>query len=72
MTRRLPRMARKKTKNSTDNTWINRTEITRKQKWEEKQLYGRFKRLRSDISYKETWMWLKKGRETLREKANHF
>ena len=33
------------TRNNTDNTWINRTEITRKQKkWEEKQLYEYFKR----------------------------
>ena len=27
-----------------DNTRINRTEIIRKQKWEEKKVYGRFKR----------------------------
>ena len=26
-------------------------EITRKQRWEEKQLYGRFKQLTSDISH---------------------
>ena len=26
-----------------------------------KQLYGRFKRLISDISHKETWMWLRNG-----------
>ena len=32
------------TKNDTDNTVVNRRTITRKQKWEEKQLYGRFKR----------------------------
>ena len=31
-------------KNDTDNTVTNRMAITRKQKWEEKQLYGRFKR----------------------------
>ena len=30
-------------KNNTDNTSINRTEITRKQKWEGTQLYGQFK-----------------------------
>ena len=36
--------------------------ITRKQKWEEKQLYGRFKRLISNISHKKTLMWLRKGR----------
>ena len=31
--------------NDIDNTIDNRMTITRKQKWEEKQLYGRFKRL---------------------------
>ena len=31
------------TRNDTDNTRPNRTTITRKQKWEEKQRYGRFK-----------------------------
>ena len=36
-------------------------EITRKQKWEEKQLYGRFKRLTSDISHEKIWTWLRKG-----------
>ena len=30
----------------------------RKQKWEEKQFYGRFKRLSSDISLEKTWIWL--------------
>ena len=29
-------------KNDTDNTMDNRMTITRKQKWERKQLYGRF------------------------------
>ena len=32
-------------RNNSDNTRSNRTETTRNQKWEEKQLYGRFKRL---------------------------
>ena len=32
-------------KNDIDNTMANRLTISRKQKWEEKQLYGRFKRL---------------------------
>ena len=32
-------------RNNTDNTIDNRMTKTRKQKWEEKQLYGRFKRL---------------------------
>ena len=35
--------------------------ITRKQKWELKQLYGRFKRLINNISLKKTWTWLRKG-----------
>ena len=65
MTRRLLRKARKKTdyshQKNTNNTWINRTEITRKQKWKEKQLYGRLKWLTSDISREKTWMWLQKG-----------
>ena len=47
-------------RDNTDNTSINRTEITRKQKWEEKQIYGCFKRLTSDISHEKTWTWLRK------------
>ena len=39
------------TRNNSDDTKISRAEITRKQKWEEKQLYGRFKRITSDISH---------------------
>ena len=34
--------------------------IARKQKWEEKQLYGRFKRLINEISHDKTWTWLRK------------
>ena len=34
---------------------------TRKQKWEGKQLYGRFKRLINNISHQKTWTWLRKG-----------
>ena len=34
---------------------------TRKQKWEEKQFYGRFKHLTKDISDEKTWAWLRKG-----------
>ena len=48
-------------KNNTDNMKINWTEITRKQKWEEKQLYARFKQLTSDISQEKMWTWLRKG-----------
>ena len=35
--------------------------ITGKQKWEGKQLYGRFKRLINNISHDKTWTWLRKG-----------
>ena len=38
-------------KNDTDHTVTNRMTITRKQKWEEKQLYGRFKRLINNTSH---------------------
>ena len=48
-------------RNDTDHTMANRMTITRKQKWEEKQLYGRFKRLINNISHEKTWTWLKKG-----------
>ena len=44
-------------KNDTDNMMTNRMTITRKQKWEEKQLYGHFKRLINNISHKKTWTW---------------
>ena len=33
----------------------------RKQKWKEKQLYGRFKRLINNISHDKTWTCLRKG-----------
>ena len=45
------------TRNNTEDTRFNRTEITRKLKWEEKQLYGCFKRLTSDKKKKK---WIKK------------
>ena len=34
---------------------------TRKQKWEGKQLHGRFKRLINNISHDKNWTWLRKG-----------
>ena len=34
---------------------------TRKQKWEGKQLYDRFKRLINNILHQKTWTWLRKG-----------
>ena len=40
---------------------INRTIITRKQKWEEKQLYGYFKRQTSKISLVKALIWPRKG-----------
>ena len=48
-------------RNDTDNTMDNRMTIIRKQKWEGKQLYGRFKRLINNISPDKTWTWLRKG-----------
>ena len=44
-----------------DNTIDNRKTITRKQKWQEKQLYGSFKRLINNIPYDTTWTWPRKG-----------
>ena len=48
-------------RSNTDNTIDNRMTKTRKQKWEEKQLHGRFKRLINNISHDKTWTWLIKG-----------
>ena len=50
-------------RNDNDNRTImdNRMIITRKQEWERKQLYGRFKRLINNISHDKTWTWLRKG-----------
>ena len=48
-------------RNDTDNALDNRMKITRKQKWEGKQLYGLFKRLINNISHDKTWTWLRKG-----------
>ena len=39
----------------------NRMTITRKQNWEEKQMYGHFKQLINNISHEKTWTWLRKG-----------
>ena len=43
------------TRNETENTMNNTMTITRKQKLEGKQLYGRFKRLINNISHDKTW-----------------
>ena len=56
------------TRNDIDNTMANRMTITRKQKWEEKQLHGRFKRLINSISHEKTWH--DEEKEILREKQN--
>ena len=48
-------------RNDTVNTMDNRMTITTKQKWKEKQLYGRFKRLINNISHEKTRTWLRKG-----------
>ena len=40
---------------------ISRTEIIRKQKWEEKQLYGHFKWLTRNTSNMKMWTRLRKG-----------
>ena len=53
----------------TDNTINERMTKTRKQTWEGKQLYGRFKRLINNISHKKTWTWLRK-RNLKREKES--
>ena len=47
-------------RNNNDDMGISRTEITRKQKREEKQDYGSFKRRTSDISHEKTWTWQRK------------
>ena len=48
-------------RNNTDNTIESRMTKTSKQKWEEKQLHGRFKRLINNILHDKTWTWLRKG-----------
>ena len=57
------------TRNDTDNTKTNRMTITKKQKWEEKQLYERFKRLINNISHKKTRTWLRKGNPKREEES---
>ena len=47
-------------RNDTDNTMDSRMTTTRKQEWEGKQLYGRFKRLINNISHGKTRIWLRK------------
>ena len=47
-------------RNDTDNTIDERVTTTKKQKWEGKQHYGRFKRLIKNISHQKTWTWRRK------------
>ena len=58
------------TRSNTNDTRTSGTTITRKQKWELEQLYGRFKRLISYISLENTWKWLRK-RNLKRETENY-
>ena len=53
--------ATRTTRNNTNDTGTSRTTITSKKTWEEKQLYGRFKRLTKDISLEKIWTWLREG-----------
>ena len=48
-------------RSDTKNTIDDRMTTTRKQKWEKKQLYSRFKRLISNISDQKSWTWLRNG-----------
>ena len=48
-------------RNDTENTIDERGTTTGEQKWEGKQLYGRFKRLINNISHQNTWTWQRKG-----------
>ena len=58
-------------RNNSNDTRTSGTTITRNQKWEEKQLYGRFKRLTSYTSLEKTWTWLRKGNYK-RENESHL
>ena len=64
------------TRNNTDNASINRTKITRTQKWEEKLPYGYFMRQTSKISHEKAFRRLRKGNlkretESLRKAAQN-
>ena len=45
-------------RNNTDNTMSHRITIDTKEKWEEKHIYGCFKRIINNISQEKTWTWL--------------
>ena len=48
-------------RNNTDYMTDNRMTKTRTQRWEGKQLHGRFIRLINNISHDKPWTWLRKG-----------
>ena len=48
-------------RNDAENTIDDRMTTTRKQKWEKKKLYGRFKNQINNISHQKTWTWPRKG-----------
>ena len=48
-------------KNNSDTVRKNRRTITRKQKWQEKQLHGYFNRKIGEISHEKTWAWIRNG-----------
>ena len=48
------------TRDRNRNVRSNRKTKTRKQKWEEKQLYRYFKRQAREVAHKKIWTWLKK------------
>ena len=58
------------TKNSMDNMNLNSTTINRKEKWEERQEYGYFKRQIDEISKENIWSWLRNG--NLRRENQYF
>ena len=70
-TQRLPKKSKERLITAIrNNTSVNRTKKQKKtnkkqtkleQNWEEKQLYGYFKRQTSDISHEKTWTWQRKG-----------
>ena len=58
-------------RNDTDTMMDNKMTVTRKQKWEEKQLYGYFKLLINNLSHEKTWTWVEKETESLQISAQN-
>ena len=65
-----PKKIKEGLNNFADSIRTNRITIIMRQKWEEEQLYGVFKRQTGEISHEKTWKWRRK--ETLRENLNLF